>query len=193
VPVVPSDQPDLSDADRAHLRDRQPAVQPIGYVRSRYTDPSTTPIQSLRNPAATARVEVFDPFRAGLAELAEFDYAWVISWLDRSEPASGPWRVVPFMLQHTGLELGTFATRHPRRPNPLGLSVVRVIAVDGTGIEFGGVDLCHGTPVLDFKPWQQHLDIPQYGQGWDAVRGIRGGWYESTGAAEAGQVLPDGS
>jgi tRNA (Thr-GGU) A37 N-methylase len=85
------------------------------------------------------------------------------------------------------------APRDRQMANALGLSVVRVLAVDGTGIGFGGVDLCHGTPVLDLKPRLQHLDIPHYGRGWDAVRGIRGGWYESTGAAEAGQVLPDGS
>lgn len=184
------DWPDLSDTDRERLQDRLSSVRPIGYIRSSYTDPAATPIQSLRNPATTARVEILAEYRDGLDGLAEFDYAWVISWLDRAPPATAPWRVVPFMLAHTGQQLGSFATRHPSRPNPLSLSVVQIIALDATGVTFNGVDLCHATPVLDLKPWQQHLDIPHYAQGWDTVRRIRGGWYETSGAAQAGQVLP---
>jgi tRNA-Thr(GGU) m(6)t(6)A37 methyltransferase TsaA len=157
--------------------------------RSPYRDPARTPIQALRNDATDGRIEVFAEFAAGLRGLEGFDFAWVLSWLDRAEPAPADGQVVPLMLGHTGERVGLFATRHPARPNPIGLSVVRVTRVDGSGLSFRGVDLCHGTPVLDVKPWQQDLDIPGYRDG--SVGRIRGGWYDRTGAATAGQLYPD--
>lgn len=167
-------------------------VTPIGYVRSPHRDPARTPIQSLRDPATTGRVELAERFAGGLDHLDGFDHAWILSWLDRAGPAPPDGHVVPFMLAHTGERVGMFATRHPARPNPIGLSVVRVLAVDRSGFRFGGVDLCDGTPVLDVKPWQQDLDVPGYRDGWESVRRIRGGWYENSGAATAGQIYPDG-
>ncbi|MFC4950690.1 tRNA (N6-threonylcarbamoyladenosine(37)-N6)-methyltransferase TrmO [Pseudonocardia sp. GCM10023141] len=183
--------PDLDAAGRDGVRAAVPGLAPIGYVRSTYTDPAQTPIQSTRNGAAVGRVEVFAEFAAGLDGVREFDHLWIVAWLDRAEPTPSDGRVVPFMLAHTGQRVGIFATRHPARPNPLALSVVRVLDVDETGVTFAGVDLCHGTPVLDVKPWQQHLDIPRYSEGWEAISSIRGGWYQQRGVAGTGQTLPD--
>jgi tRNA-Thr(GGU) m(6)t(6)A37 methyltransferase TsaA len=182
--------PDLTADERERVRAVVPGFRPVGYVRSGYGDPAGTPIQARRNDAATGRLEVFPEFAGGLDGLAGFDYAWVITWLDRALPVPEGGRVVPFMLSHTGEDVGVFATRHPSRPNPLGLSVVNVVEVDGSGLTFRGVDVCHGTPVLDIKPWQQNLDVPEYAQGWERVRRIRGGWYESTGVADAAQMFP---
>lgn len=185
------DLPDLTEAERDRLRAARPAFGPIGYVRSAYADPTTTPIQSSRNSAAVGRIEVFPEFAAGLDGLRGFEYMWVIAWLDRAGPPPADGHVVPFMLAGTGERVGVLATRHPTRPNPLALSVVRVLEVDEEGVTFAGVDLAHGSPVLDLKPWEQHLDIPRYAEGWAAISSIRGGWYQETGSAGGTQLLPE--
>lgn len=168
-----------------------PSLRVIGHIRCAHDRPAATPIQSLRNDGEEARLVVLPEFVAGLDGLAEFDHAWLISWLDRGSPPSPDLHVVPFLLGHTGERLGVFATRHPSRPNPLALSVSRILGIDGGEIRFSGVDLCDGTPVLDIKPWQQHLDIPGYARGPAAVDAIRGGWYERTRAAKRPQLRPD--
>jgi hypothetical protein len=97
---------------------------------------------------------------------------------------------VPFLLQHTGQRVGVFATRAPVRPNYLALSLVRVVAVRGNQVDFTGVDLLDGTPVLDIKPFAPHLDVPGYTResGWLAH--IRSGWYSQPDAATNPLVSP---
>lgn len=168
-----------------------PQLRVIGRIRTARADPPATPIQSLRNPAEEARLVLDPEFAPGLDGLADFDYAWLLSWLDRAPDPPPDLHVVPFLLGHTGERVGVFATRHPARPNPIALSVVRVLAVEGNELRFAGVDLCDGTPVLDVKPWEQHLDVPGYASGPEAVAGIRGGWYQRSGAARRPQLLPD--
>lgn len=164
-------------------------LRPIGHVVSPRRDPERTPIQSLRNPDERASVVVRPELADGLDGLAGFDYVWLLTWLHLETTVEPPLRVEPFMLRGTGERIGVFATRYPARPNPLGLSVVRVLAVEANVLHFAGVDLCDGTPVLDIKPWEPHLDIPGYPGG--ALDRIRGGWYQRTGVAAAGQLYPD--
>lgn len=166
-------------------------VHVIGHVRTARTDPADTPIQSLRNPSEQARLVLAPEFAGGLDGLAGFDHAWLLSWLDRAPAPAADLHVVPFLLGHTGERVGVFATRHPARPNPIALSVVRILGVDGDVLRFAGVDLSDGTPVLDVKPWEQHLDIPGYADGPEAVAAIRGGRYQRSRAAERPQLLPD--
>jgi tRNA-Thr(GGU) m(6)t(6)A37 methyltransferase TsaA len=167
-----------------------PPLRPVGHVVSTRRDPSSTPIQSLRNLGERARVVLRPEFAEGLDGLADFDYAWLLTWLHLSDPADAPGVLVePFLLRGTGRRVGVFATRYPARPNPLGLSVVRVLGVDGNVLHFAGVDLVDGTPVLDIKPWEQHLDIPGYPSA--PLDEIRGGWYHSAGVAANDQVYPD--
>lgn len=163
---------------------------PIGHVVGGPARPEDTPIQSLRATDERASIVLLDEFADGLEGLDGFDYAWVISHLDRA-PATTDLRVVPFLLRATGERTGVFSTRYPGRPNPIGLSVIRVLAVEGPVIHFAGVDLCDGTPVLDIKPWEPHLDVPGHGSGTPALDRIRGGWYERSGAAESSQRYPD--
>lgn len=165
-------------------------VRPDRLRAQQLREPAATPIQSTRNGTAEGRVEVFPEHVAALDGIADFDFAWLLLWLDLAEPPPADGHVVPFMLAGSDRRFGVFATRHPARPNPIGLSVVRVVEVDGSGITFRGVDACHGTPVLDIKPWEQHLDVPGYADGWAAVSAIRGGWYAATGVAGSGQLLP---
>jgi tRNA (adenine37-N6)-methyltransferase len=174
-------------------------LQPIGHIRTAYRRMEDTPIQTSRNPDEPGRLVVLDQYAAGLQGLEGFDYAHLICFLDRAWQADGrgarPFtgdrlRPVPFLLQHTGQRVGVFATRVPVRPNYLALSLVRVVAVHGNLVDFRGVDLLDGTPVLDIKPFEPHLDVPGYtpGSGW--LDEVRGGWYQQSNAAANPLVRP---
>jgi tRNA-Thr(GGU) m(6)t(6)A37 methyltransferase TsaA len=155
-------------------------LRPIGYVRTAYRHPEETPTQAPLNPDERGLLVVYPRYAAALTGLADFEYVQLITLLDRVPEAlpegEGQLVQVPFMLQDTGEEVGVFASRFPVRPNRLGLSLVRVERVRGRHVEFAGVDMLDRTPVLDVKPWEQHLDIP----GWPArrVESIRAGWYQ---------------
>jgi tRNA-Thr(GGU) m(6)t(6)A37 methyltransferase TsaA len=134
----------------------------IGVVRSSHTELETTPIQAGVNRAEHGRIDIAEPYRAGLAGLGDFDYAWLLSWLHRPhDPASDPpLRQIPFLLRSQQRQMGIFATRGPRRVNPIGLSLIRLIEVTGQSVAFAGVDVIDGTPVIDLKPYVTRFDLP---------------------------------
>jgi tRNA-Thr(GGU) m(6)t(6)A37 methyltransferase TsaA len=178
--------------DRVELR-------PIGHVRTAHRRMEDTPIQTARNPDEPGRLVVLDQYAAGLEGLEGFDHAHLICFLDQAwqaddrgtRPFTGDrLRPVPFLLQHTGERVGVFATRSPVRPNYLSLSLVRVLAVRGSTVEFTGVDLLDGTPVLDIKPFEPHIDVPGYTRGSGWLDHIRGGWYQQHDAAANPLVRP---
>jgi tRNA-Thr(GGU) m(6)t(6)A37 methyltransferase TsaA len=162
--------------------------RPIGYVRTPYAHPEDTPGQAPLNAEERGLLIVYPRYAPALAGLADFEYVQLITLLDRvpERLPDGPGQLVqvPFMLQQTGETVGVFASRFPVRPNRLGLSLVRVERVRGRRVEFAGVDMLDRTPVLDIKPWEQHLDVP----GWPErdVRSIRAGWYQRVNVAVAG-------
>ncbi len=149
---------------------------PIGVVRTPYTRAEDTPVQAALNREQEAVVEVDPAYADGLDGLADFSHVWLVTWLHRphdgGSPATRPaaLRLVPFLLRGTGRELGVFATRAPRRPNAIGLSLVRVVAVTGAQVQVRGVDLLDGTPVLDLKPFFPDADTPD--------EPLRGGWFD---------------
>src|SRR5262249_4979819 len=167
---------------KALRRKRSFRLRPIGYVRTSYAYPEETPTQAPLNPDEQGLLVVYPRYTPALQGVAEFEYILLITLLDRVPETlpDGPGQLVqvPFMLQDTGEAVGVFASRFPVRPNRLGLSLVRVERVRGRRVELSGVDMLDRTPVLDVKPWEQHLDIP----GWPArrVESIRGGWYQRT-------------
>jgi tRNA (adenine37-N6)-methyltransferase len=143
--------------------DEPMSMTAIGVVRTDRTATETTPIQSSLNKGEEGRIEIDPAYREGLDGLQGFDYAWLLSWLhraDRSTEASRSLRQVPFLLRAQQREMGIFATRGPRRVNPVGLSLIRLVDVDGGTIRFAGVDLLDGTPVLDIKPYVARFDLP---------------------------------
>jgi tRNA-Thr(GGU) m(6)t(6)A37 methyltransferase TsaA len=178
----------------------QVQLRPIGYVQTPYTSLAETPIQTSRNPDEPGRLVVADQYAAGLDGLEGFDYAHPICFLDRAwqaddqgrRPFTGDrLRPVPFLLQHLGQRVGVFATRAPVRPNYLALSLVRVVAVHGNTVDFTGVDLLDGTPVLDIKPFEPHLDVPGYTPGGAAwLDQVRGGWYQHHDVAADPLIRP---
>jgi tRNA-Thr(GGU) m(6)t(6)A37 methyltransferase TsaA len=109
-------------------------------------------------------VEVFEEFRAGLKDLDGFSHIVLLYVFHRSEGFA--LHVVPFMdTQPRGL----FATRAPKRPNPIGLSVVRLDRIEGGTLYVQNVDMLDGTPLLDIKPYVPEFDSPAH---------IRTGWLE---------------
>jgi len=180
------DRLDEACQDR-HARKPRFRLEPIGYVRTGYKLLEETPTQAPLNEDDRGLLIVYRRYAPALAGLADFEYAQLITLLDRIPEGlphdPGQLLQVPLMLQHAGQEVGVFASRFPVRPNRLGLSLVRVVRVRGRCVVFAGVDMLDRTPVLDIKPWEQHLDVP----GWPDrdVGSIRGGWYQRVSIVHA--------
>jgi tRNA-Thr(GGU) m(6)t(6)A37 methyltransferase TsaA len=134
----------------------------IGVVRTLHTELETTPIQASLNRAERGSIEIADPYRDGLEGLGGFDYAWLLTWLHHPDQPAGdpPLKQVPFLLRSEQRQIGIFATRGPRRVNPIGLSLIQLLEVTGQAILFAGVDLIDGTPVIDVKPYVTRFDQP---------------------------------
>lgn len=151
-------------------------LQPIGVVRSPHEERHGTPRQAVLpadpalRPDERAVLELFPQVLSPHAvdDLPGFDYVWVIAWLHLNHG----WRnrvVVPG--EHGEVKRGLLATRAPHRPNPIGLSAVRLLAVDGLRLHVERCDLLDGTPILDIKPYVPYADaFPDAGAGWVDVR-----------------------
>jgi tRNA-Thr(GGU) m(6)t(6)A37 methyltransferase TsaA len=145
-----------------HMSQTSP-LPAIGIVRTRYRKTEDTPIHASLNRGEQATIEIADLYTEGLDGLAGFDFAWLITWLHRPHDGSigsPPLRQVPFLLRAQQRKVGLFATRSPRRVNPIGLSLIQIVEVAGPVIHFAGVDLLDGTPVLDIKPYVSRFDRP---------------------------------
>jgi tRNA-Thr(GGU) m(6)t(6)A37 methyltransferase TsaA len=139
-------------------------MKPIGEIHSPFTDRSQTPIQPTRSQAV-GQVEVYPEFAGGLQDIEGFSHVILLYAFHQSEGYS--LRVKPFLDDQLR---GLFATRHPCRPNPIGFSIVRLIARHDNVLEIEGVDVLDGTPLLDIKPY-----VPDF----DAQENVRVGWYET--------------
>ncbi len=139
----------------------------IGIIHSPFTDKSQTPIQASRSKAKGV-VEVYPEYAAGLQDLEEFSHIFLLYAFHESSGYS--LLVKPFLDDQRH---GLFATRYPCRPNPIGLSVVRLTARQGNTLEIEGVDMLDGTPLLDIKPYVPSFDVcPDTRNGWYDTRNI---------------------
>jgi tRNA-Thr(GGU) m(6)t(6)A37 methyltransferase TsaA len=136
----------------------------IGTIRTAFVQATGTPIQPYRARGSTGTVEIFAPYVEGLRDLEGFERIWLVYWFHRASPAQ--MRVVPY---RDTVEHGIFATRVPARPNPIGISSVRLLAVEGNLLRIAEVDILDGTPLLDIKP-----NVPQY----DTYPIARCGWLD---------------
>lgn len=147
-------------------RSVEPVVyRPVGVVASAHTDLDGMPLQPIADSEGVARIEVFAPHRGCLEDLAGFSHVWVIAHLHET---TGWDPTVPTFLDDR--THGTFATRSPRRPNAIGLSLARIVAVEELAVVVAGIDLLDATPVLDLKPYVPLFDAP----GGD----VEAGWFE---------------
>ncbi|MEO6492581.1 MAG: TrmO family methyltransferase [Ilumatobacteraceae bacterium] len=153
-------------------------VEPIGQIFTAYTTTSSTPVQTALNSADQASVVLDEQYRSGLLELDGFDYAWLLTWMDPNplDPAPPTLQQTPFLLTSTPRPIGLFAMRGPRRPNPIGLHLVRIVLLRPDGFDFAGVDMVNGTRLLDIKPWVAPLDTPH---GMSPGAPVRNGWFDT--------------
>ncbi len=128
--------------------------RPIGTIHSPFVEPKGTPIQSTAGKAVRASVEVFPEYAEGLLDLEGFSHLILLYYFHRAAPYS--LTVVPFM---DSVPHGVFATRAPARPNPIGISVVRLLERRDNILEIQEVDILDGTPLLDIKPFISDVDV----------------------------------
>lgn len=139
-------------------------LKPIGVIHSPFSDAKSMPIQPVSENSAAGRVEVFPEFAEGLKDLEGFSHLLLLYHFHRSRPYS--LSVTPFLDTEPR---GLFATRAPNRPNPIGLSLVRLVRIEGPRLHVENIDVLDGTPLLDLKP-----HVPDF----DCVPGARIGWLE---------------
>lgn len=144
-------------------------LTPIGVIHSPHEDPAATPIQPVCAEGCRGEVEVFEPYAAGLDDVEGFSHIHLLYWLHRGGPPA--LKVTPFL---DDTPRGLFSTRAPNRPNPLGLSVVRVVERRGRILVVDDLDVLDGTPLLDIKPYVERFDVRT---------GTRGGWTEHVDGA----------
>jgi tRNA-Thr(GGU) m(6)t(6)A37 methyltransferase TsaA len=149
----------------------------IGVVHSPFAEPKGTPIQPKGGKGITGTVEVSPQYVKGLKDLDGFSHIILVYHFHQSEGYS--LRVKPYM---DDKEHGVFATRAPSRPNPIGVSVVRLEKIEGNVLHVRDVDIIDGTPLLDIKPY-----VPEF----DASEVPRIGWLEDR-VKRLGETTDDG-
>ena len=160
--------------------------EPIGVVRSPFTERAEAPRQAAAARDVAGRIELFAGrgFEDALEGLDGWEYAWVVFVFHRNVEEGRGWKpkVQP---PRAEAKVGVFATRSPHRPNPIGMSVVRIERVEGLVVHVRDVDVLDGTPVLDLKPYVPYADAyPEARSGWLEARDPRSAW-EVTFSAEA--------
>lgn len=135
--------------------------QPIGYISSPYTASSAIPKGLGVKHEAEGELRILPEFEAGLLDIEGFSHLFVLWVFDRSEgfdlAGKPPFETRPH---------GVFATRSPRRPNPIGLTVVQLLRREGAVLHVRGVDMLDGTPILDIKPYMSSVPEERLRRGW---------------------------
>jgi tRNA-Thr(GGU) m(6)t(6)A37 methyltransferase TsaA len=152
-------------------------MNPIGIIHTPFRQLEGMPIQPAGAVGVKGTVKVFEEFRAGLKDLDGFSHIILIYVFHRSQGFE--LEVVPFLdTQPRGL----FATRAPRRPNPIGLSTVQLDRIENGHLLVQNVDILDGTPLLDIKPY-----VPEF----DGHTEIRTGWLEQARKTVANRKSDD--
>lgn len=140
---------------------RSLTLTPIGYVRCAYRDVAQIPKGSGAEHTAEGVLELLPPFEPGLRDIEGFSHLFVI-WAFHKAAGFDLLPIPP----SDDRPHGVFATRAPRRPNPLGLSVVELLGRDGPCLRVRGLDMLDGTPILDVKPYLSSVPEETVRRGW---------------------------
>jgi tRNA (adenine37-N6)-methyltransferase len=136
-------------------------MEPIGTIRSPYTDKAQIPKGPGAEHHAEGVLEILPKLEAGLTDIEGFSHLYVLWVFDRASAyellATPPTDTRPH---------GVFATRAPRRPNPIGLTVVELLRREGSKLHVRGVDMLDGTPILDIKPYLSSVPTHELRRGW---------------------------
>ncbi len=145
-------------------------MRPIGAVRSPYADQRQIPKGPGAQHDAEGILDILPELEPGLTDIEGFSHLFVVWVFDRAEGydllATPPTDDRPH---------GVFATRAPRRPNPIGLTVVRLLRREGRRLHVRGVDMLDGTPILDIKPYLTSVPADEVRRGWLAAAEARRG------------------
>lgn len=150
-------------------------INSIGMIHSPFQEQEATPIQPRWAQEVTGVIEIYPEFVKGVTDLDGFERIWLVYWFHRV-PRGKELSVIPYLDNEPR---GVFATRVPSRPNPIGLSCVRLLAVEGARLHVAELDVLDATPLLDIKPY-----VPDF----DVFSISRVGWY----AAGRGSGVADG-
>jgi tRNA (adenine37-N6)-methyltransferase len=151
----------LRVADGTNQPSLMSTFRPIGHVRSPHADKGSIPKGPGAQHVAEGELELLPEFEAGLTDIDGFSHLYVIWVFDRSDGyelmAQPPTADEPH---------GVFSTRTPRRPNPIGLTVVQLLGRDGRRLRVRGLDMLDGTPILDIKPYLSSVPAGELRRGW---------------------------
>ena len=151
------------------------SMRPIGYVRSPYQQTKEIPKGLGVRHEAEGTLEILPEFALGLTDVEGFSHLFVIWAFDRSEG---------FQLLGTppidNRPHGVFATRSPRRPNPIGLTVVQLLHRNDAKLSVRGIDMLDGTPILDIKPYLSNIPPERLRRGWLAEAEARSAQADAT-------------
>jgi tRNA (adenine37-N6)-methyltransferase len=138
------------------------AFRPIGFVQSPYKETSSIPRGLGAKHEAEGVLEILLEFEPGLTDIEGFSHLYVLWAFDRSDGFD--------LIAHPPTDEkrphGVFATRSPRRPNPIALTVVELLGRNGASLHVRGVDMLDGTPILDIKPYLSSITPDKLRRGW---------------------------
>lgn len=136
-------------------------MRPIGYIRSPYSDTGEVPKGLGAQHTAEGVLEVLPAYEAGLQDIEGFSHLLIVWVFDKAQGCELAGVVPTDSRVH-----GVFASRSPRRPNPIGLTVVELVKREGRNLHVRGVDMLDGTPVLDIKPYLSSVPPEKLRRGW---------------------------
>ena len=136
-------------------------LRPIGVVSSPYTETNQIPKGCGAQHDAEGVLEILPEFEQGLTDIEGFSHLYVIWVFDKA----GSYELLGIPPTDSRAH-GVFATRSPRRPNPIGLTVVRLLGREGARLRVAGVDMLDGTPILDIKPYLSNVAAEELRRGW---------------------------
>ena len=137
------------------------SFDPIGYVKSPYTNTHSVPKGLGAKHEAEGILEILPKYEIGLTDIEGFSHVFVLWVFDRADGYELIGKPPSDSRPH-----GVFATRSPRRPNPIGLTVVQLLRREGRTLHVRGVDMLDGTPILDVKPYLSSIPQDQLRRGW---------------------------
>jgi tRNA-Thr(GGU) m(6)t(6)A37 methyltransferase TsaA len=153
--------PAVNSSSDAKRKDDAMTFKPIGVIHSPYTPARGAPRQGMLAPDVASTIVVDPEFEEGLTDIETFSHIIVIYAFDRSTGWSPMVRTPWEERKH-----GVFATRSPRRPNPIGMTVVKQVEREGRMLRVLGLDAFEGTPLLDLKPYVPKFDCVENSAGW---------------------------
>jgi tRNA (adenine37-N6)-methyltransferase len=149
--------------------EQEKTMEPIGIIHTPYATKEDCPIQPLYSSDSHSLVEVFRKYEVGLKDIESFSHIYLLYLFDRSGDVQ--------LVRATFLDdepHGIYASRHPCRPNGIGLSIVRLIGREGNVLRVEGADMLDKTPLLDIKPYIHKYDsIAAASEGWTAAKAWR--------------------